>query len=821
MSSVFPRNRLVAAASRLAPGLLFLVSGLALPLHAQTLAAATGAAVDGVRRYDIPAGPLTGAVNQLATVSGVYLVGAGELARGKASAGLHGNYTIRGAFAALLAGTGLEAVPMENGQYALRQVSEVSASTVVTLPVVAVMGVATASDLPPAYAGGQVASGGRVGMLGERDVMDTPFNMTSYTSELIRNQQANSIADVLANDASVRTVNEGQGSVAGTGDEFQVRGFALRNQDVSFNGLYGMLPLRSISMDGVERVEVLKGPSALLNGMSPRGSVGGGINVVPKRAGNEPLTRMTATYQSDARFGGLLEMGRRFGQDNEFGLRLNSSYRSGDTAVRNQSNEMGSAVIGLDYRGDKLRVSLDAGHQAINIHAPGDSGVLIFSDALRVPKAPDAIRGYSPDWGYAKSRDNYGVLRAEYDITRHLTIYGGVGWRRSDNRYLYADPIVIGNAGELYMRPYYWPSWEQNTSSVWGVRTDFHTGQVRHEVSLSYSTFEQRAGYYDYYVFPLETSNLYHPAQIGKADTSGLSDHPPRTSLLKLPTVALSDTLSFAQGRVQFTAGVRYQSVKSYNYSYTTGRETSRYDESAVTPAFGLVVKPWRDVSLYANYIEGLATGPTAPAGTINAGTIFPPTRTKQIETGVKIDFGSVTTTLGVFQIKQPSGLATVGDDGLSRYDVNGEQRNRGVELNAYGEAVKGVRLLGGVTYIQPRMTRTGNSATDGNSAVGVSRWMANVGVEWDPRFAPGLTFSARALSTSWQYQNLDNSRRIPGWVRWDLGVRYATRAFDRPVTLRASVNNVFGKDYWSSASEGYLRLAAPRTVLLSATMDF
>jgi iron complex outermembrane receptor protein len=218
--------------------------------------------------------------------------------------------------------------------------------------------------------------------------------MASYTSELIQNQQANSIADVLANDASVRTVNEGQGSVAGTGDEFQIRGFPVRNQDVSFNGLYGMLPLRTIAMDGVERVEVLKGPTALLNGMSPRGSVGGGINVVPKRAGDEPLTRLTATYQSDSRFGGMVDIGRRFGENNEFGIRFNGSYRDGDTAVQNQSNQMGTAVVGLDYRGDRLRVSLDAGHQTNNIDAPGDSGVLIFGDHLPVPRAPDPTKGY-------------------------------------------------------------------------------------------------------------------------------------------------------------------------------------------------------------------------------------------------------------------------------------------------------------------------------------------------------------------------------------------------------------------------------------------
>jgi iron complex outermembrane receptor protein len=792
--------------------------GLPLALAPPTLRAQTQAQTqdpaEALHAIDIPAQALGASLNALSRQTGTPIMAGGASVTDTRAPAVSGRMTVRDALTRLLAGSGLSSRPTAGGGYA---VVGPEAAGVTTLAPVVVSG---RYGLPEAYAGGQVARGSRVGLLGDRDLMDTPFNVTSYTAELIQNQQARSIADVLANDASVRMVNEGQASVAGTGDEFQIRGFPVRNQDIAFNGMYGMLPLRSITLEAVERVEVLKGPNALLNGMAPRGSVGGGINVVPKRAGDEPLTRLTPTYESDSRFGAAVDMGRRFGENKEFGIRFNGSYRNGDTAVQNQSNETGLAAVALDYRGDKLRASLDAGHQTSNIDAPGDSGLLIFNDALSVPAAPRASRSFTPDWGYARSRDNYAVVRAEYDIAPRLTVYGGIGTRRSDNRYLFADPILVGPEGALLMRPYYWPSYENNTSSQLGVRGQFDTGPVKHDVNLSFSTFEQRAGYYDYYIFGLTPSNLYDPSPIPKPDISGLSSSPPRTSLVKLPTIALADTLSFAQDRVLLTLGVRHQTVKTSNYSNVTGDRISNYDKSAVTPAVGLVVKPHQDVSLYANYIEGLTTGPIAPQGTANAGEIFAPIKTKQVEAGVKVDFGALTTTLSAFQIKQATGLSSV-QDGVPRYDVSGEQRNRGLELNAFGELTSGVRLLGGITYMQAKMTRTASSATEGNSAVGVPRWLANIGVEWDPSLLPGVTLTARALSTSSQYQNLENSRRIPGWTRWDLGARYATRAFNHPVTLRASVQNVFGKDYWSSASEGYLHLGAPRTVLLSATIDF
>src|SRR5690606_35487181 len=60
-------------------------------------------------------------------------------------------------------------------------------------------------DLPAPYGGGQLATGARLGVLGNQDIMDVPFSVSSYTEVLVRNQQAQTIGDVVANDPSVRT----------------------------------------------------------------------------------------------------------------------------------------------------------------------------------------------------------------------------------------------------------------------------------------------------------------------------------------------------------------------------------------------------------------------------------------------------------------------------------------------------------------------------------------------------------------------------------------------------------------------------------------
>ena len=140
---------------------------------------------------------------------------------------------------------------------------------------------------------------------------------------------------------------------------------------------------------------------------------------------------------------------------------------------------------------------------------------------------------------------------------------------------------------------------------------------------------------------------------------------------------------------------------------------------------------------------------------------MFAPIKVKQREVGAKYDFGRFTTTVSLFQIEKPSGLAIANGDGTSTYRVGMEQRNRGVELNVFGEATRGLRLLGGVAYIDPRLTKTEGGAYDGKRAPNVSRWQLNLGGEYDLPALPGLTLTARMTSTSAvSYTHLDVYKR-------------------------------------------------------------
>ena len=204
----------------------------------------------------------------------------------------------------------------------------------------------------------------------------------------------------------------------------------------------------------------------------------------------------------------------------------------------------------------------------------------------------------------------------------------------------------------------------------------------------------------------------------------------------------------------------------------------------------------------------------------VNVGEVFAPYVSRQKEVGVKFDSGKLGITAAAFTTSQPS--AFIQD---RRFGLYGEQRNRGVELTVFGTPARGVRLLGGVTVLDAEQRKNAGGANEGNDAIGVPGTQMNLGAEWDVPGVQGLSLNARGLHTSSQYADAANTQKLPSWSRLDIGANYSTRFMDRALTLRARIDNVTDKNYWASAGGypgfGYLVLGAPRSVVVSATVDF
>ncbi|MFP2466800.1 TonB-dependent receptor [Pseudescherichia vulneris] len=674
-------------------------------------------------------------------------------------------------------------------------------------------------QLVPAFLDGQIAHGGRMGMLGEQNAMDVPFNVIGYTSKLVKDQQAKTIADVVRNDASVQAV-QGYGNFAET---YKIRGFQLDGDDMTMGGLPGVVPRQVVDTQMLERVEIFKGANGLMNGAASSG-VGGMINLEPKRAEDTPTASVGVDYTSDSQVGGTLDLGRRFGDNNQFGARVNLVDREGETAVDGDKRRTTMASLGLDYRGERLRTSLDLGYQKKTFHG-GEMGVNI-SGVDFIPDVPDTRENYSQTWGYSNIESEFGMAKAEYDLTSNWTTYAAFGGQHSHEIGTYTAPKLINEAGDATVGGLDTNRIIDAWSGMGGLRGNFNTGPISHRVNVGYAAQIRTDATAWRMSANNPTTNIYDNNGVAKPDNAwfGGDYHDPlTTSRSRTQGWLLSDTLGFFDDQVLLTAAARHQKVVVRNYSNATGQEdtSSRYTESRWTPTYGIVYKPWKEISLYANHTEALQPGDNAPTGAVNYGQSMGILHSKQNEVGVKMDYQRVGGSLALFEIKKPSALL----NSSNVYVLDGEQRNRGIELNVFGEPMLGLRLNGSTTWLDPEMTKTAGGANDGNDAIGVSRFYMVLGGEYDIKPVDGLTATAKVNHTGSQYADAANSKKLDSYTTLDLGVRYRMRvnADQNDMVWRVGVDNVTNEKYWSGVESygTYIFQGEPRTVKVSMSYDF
>ncbi len=689
---------------------------------------------------------------------------------------------------------------------------------------------ASAQGLQPAYPGGQVARGGRVGVLGQRDNMETPFSVTSYTNELIQDRQARSVGEVLQNDPGVRMAR-GFGNFQ---ESYFIRGFILGSDDVAYNGLYSLLPRQYIATELFERVELLRGASTFLNGVTPgNGGLGGAINLLPKRAPNEPLTRFTTGISGRGQASLAADVARRFGPDDRLGVRVNVAHRDGETAIADEKSKLSLVSLGVDWRSRDVRLSADLGWQDNQLKQTRPN-VTLSSAVSSVPRAPDASANFAQPWSFSNERDLFGTLRGEIDLSADLTAYAAYGLRRSDEANALAN-LSVSNGSTGAGSTYRFDNTREdkvNTGEI-GLRGKLRTGSVGHEWVLSGSYFElEKKNAYAMDLRNTLATNLYTPSSYALPAFSANTLYgnrlasPALNGVTRLVSYAIGDTLSLLDDRLLVTAGLRHQQIYARSYAYDTGVAGKAYDDSRASPILGAVYKLDRRVSVYANYIEGLVQGDTAPTssgGTAvrNAGDMLSPYVSRQKEVGVKFDTGRLGMGLALFSIGRPRSVLTSD----ARYVAEGKDRHQGLEFTVFGEATRGLRVLGGLTLLDAEQQETGSATTDGKRVIGVPRQQANLGLEWDVPGVRGLAVDGRVVHTGATYANATNSLKVDAWTRLDVGARYLMEVSSTPVTLRARIDNLMDKNYWASVGgypgSGYLVASGPRTLALSASVDF
>ena len=359
------------------------------------------------------------------------------------------------------------------------------------------------------------------------------------------------------------------------------------------------------------------------------------------------------------------------------------------------------------------------------------------------------------------------------------------------------------------------------TTGELGLRAAFNTGGLQHQLTLSANGYENdsRNAYLIYNSFD---NNLYRPTPVARPEIpvfgGGNLNRPLVTNTTKTTSLVLADELNLLDERLLLTLGARQQNIREYNFDYDSGALQSRYDESQLTPAFAALYKFSPHYSAYINYMEGLLKGDIAPStnadGPItNGGQALKPYQTQQGELGIKYNGKSFGATLALFEIRKP----LAGYNRNNALTLVDNQIHRGLELSLYGEAAPGLKLLGGISLL--------DCDEHGKDTIGAPKLQSNLGLEWDLPQITGLSLNSHWMYTGSQYADMTNTQKVPSWQRLDLGARYALKLSTQTLTLRANLENVTGNDYWASVGgfpgAGYLTQGNPRTLVISAAMDF
>lgn len=683
---------------------------------------------------------------------------------------------------------------------------------------------ASQTGLSKEFAGGQVASGSRIGILGNKSNLESSFATTSYTNKFIQDKQARSVADVLKNDPNVR-VARGFGNFQ---ESYFMRGFITNSDDILYNGLYGLLPRQYIASEMFERVEVQRGSSAFLNGMAPGGgSIGGTIALMPKRAQAEDLNRLNLGYSSNERANFSTDISRRLGENREFGVRLNAAHTEGESAIDNDNARNTVFHLGLDWEVKTVRLSADLGYQKNYLGSPRPSVTL--SGVTIVPSAPNPRSNWGQRWTYSEERDIFGTFRAEYDFHPNLTAYAAYGYRYGKEANVLANLRVSNINGDG--TEYRFDNTRRNiihTSEI-GLKGHFTTNEVEHDVVLSANRYQEKRK--NAYVMDWQNTfvtNLYHPTFISSIGYSANAlkgndlSSPALQHRAKLNSVAIGDTLSVLDKKLQVTLGARWQQIVSRDFAYNTGVEGGYYNDSRISPSVGVVYRIQPELSIYGNYIESLAQGDTAPSTAVNQGETQKPYISKQKEIGIKYESQSgFGTSIALFSTEKPRGYL----DSNNYYTTKGKDRHNGAEINVYGQITSNIRLLGGVTFLQAKQRKTGSNTTEGKYTIGVPKFQGNLGLEYDVKALEGLTLESRITYTGSSYADSQNTLKVKGWTKVDVGARYIAIIGNTPITLRARIDNLTNKKYWESVggypNYGYLVSGAPRTFSLNASIDF
>jgi len=679
-------------------------------------------------------------------------------------------------------------------------------------------------------------------------LLDTPRTVQVVPQQVIQDQAATSLQDVLRNSPGI-TFGAGEGGRPG-GDIPIIRGQnsagsifvdGVRDSSIQVRDTFNL-----------EQVEIIKGPDSVYSG---RGGAGGSINLVTKKPKAVDFAEGTLQVGTDNNYRATADGNWRLGEQAAF--RLNLMGTKGDVPGRDSAVDFErwgvapSLTLGV---GTPTRITLGYEHYQ-------DDSMPDYS----IPYDPESgqpvteTRGVSRKTFYGlkerdffKTRDDTFTLTVEHDFASNLRLRNVMRYSRATTDYAATNPddskgnVVLGKVARVLKSGYDINKSFSNTTDLLG---QFNTGSLEHSFDLGFEFSTSTRDNYTYTESGVDRStdcavntgplctSLWDPDP-GDAygGTLTRSDTP---KVYRTDTVSVYgfDTVKINE-QWQASAGVRLDRYSTSGKNLTKGRndpagtpdvyDTSR-DDTLFNYQLGVAYKPLPNGTVYASF--GTSSTPaaisTAISDSVSAGNAdLEPEKSRTVEVGTKWQVldDRLALSAALFQdIRKNTNVQVSANE----TEQVGKAKVRGLELGFSGSITPKWNVYGGYTFMDSELVKgAANSGAEGEDLPNTPRHAFSL---WSTyKVLPQLTVGGGAYYVAKVYGNSDASdnangtpkaRWVPSYWRFDAMAAYQ---FNEHLTAQLNINNLFDETYYTKAyASHYAALGAGRSAVLSLNVKY
>ena len=646
------------------------------------------------------------------------------------------------------------------------------------------------------------------GLLAGKRALDLPYQINTISKEIINHQGVTGYEEAVKYFPSAQIQMRGGATVGRP----QTRGFEGSVVGNSFWDGFYTISTTAIPMAMFESFQVQNGVAGSLYGaQNPVGI----FSYTRKRPVKDQYI-IWSDYMSRSNLGLGLDLSDKF---EKFGYRAVFYGSNGDRQPKGSNLQRRLASVTMEFypTGD---LTFETAASYYEHNTKGFAGQFALGvrdgkivDGMELPKAVDSSkRGLGQSFGGMHLKTTTASAKFKYSPTDRLYFEGGFQFQRADRDTHGVVNYILPSTHPQYTKPgdYYTQHSGGATaayrydlpSGYLKANTQFDTGSVGHDFSVQTNGYHWTQDRYKIastnYTSPT-IGNIYDPKILnytGARRGSGLYHF----AVIDMYNVSVLDDITINDKfDVMLSASKAWMRQESYNKNEQ--RLVKAYSDSGYSWAGSLIFHPIEDASIYYTYADSLQQGSTYvyPASSPYVGEVAStsPYRSKQHEIGAKIRVADmIDFSVAYFDIRRPIAYL---NSSTGIYGINGEQRNRGFEFMSGGRITQNLSVLGGFTYIDPKMHNVSIAGANRKVANGIPKLNANLMLDYVIPGTDKLAISTNFHYTGKMYLDDLNTQHTPSFFVTDLGIRYTSEhLLGDKTTLRFNVNNVFNKKYWA-----------------------